>query len=62
MRRPSLARTLIEGGAYALGAAVVTGALFVAAGACATTRGAARGTGGCARIDALPATGRSCSA
>ncbi len=36
MRRPSLARTLIEGGAYALGAAVVTGALFVAAGACAS--------------------------
>lgn len=34
MRRPSLARTLIEGGAFALGAAVVTGALFVAAGVC----------------------------
>lgn len=36
MRRPSLARTLVELSAFVVGAAVVTGALFVAAGACAS--------------------------
>jgi hypothetical protein len=33
VRRPSLARTLVEGAVFAVGAAVVTVALFVAAGA-----------------------------
>lgn len=32
MRRPSLARTLVEGAAFAVGAVVVTGALFVSVG------------------------------
>lgn len=34
MRRPSLAHTLVELTAYILGAAVVTGALFVVGGVC----------------------------
>ena len=33
MRRPSLARTLVELTAFTVGAAMVTGALFVALGA-----------------------------
>ncbi len=34
MRRPSLARTLVELSAFVVGAAMVTGALFVVAGVC----------------------------